>query len=238
MIHILVAIQVKPDRRGEFGELADYHSSYSAAERGCVRFEVWRNGDHALIWETFKDEAAVAFHRATPHYRRWCEEIGDLQQTQRIHAEFGTIITPPRLTDLASLLRFAGVRLVWTNGVYDLLGVHHVRQLQEAREQGDALIVGVNGDGCALDTKGKLPVRPVRERAEMLAALRHVDFVVPFWSEAELIERIADVRPGVLAKGADRCGEEIPGAEHAGRIHFCQYHAGHSTTRTLERIRR
>ena len=100
-------------------------------------------------------------------------------------------------------LRDAGARLVFTNGVFDLLHVGHVRYLTEARALGEALVVAINSDRAVRELKG--PNRPVfdeNERAEILAALRQVDYVVVFdnISPRTLISQLV---PDVLVKGGD-----------------------------------
>src|SRR5215216_6880193 len=100
-------------------------------------------------------------------------------------------------------LRAAGRRLVFTNGVFDLLHVGHVRYLAQARALGDALLVAINSDRSVRELKG--PDRPVfdqNERAEILAALRHVDYVTVF-DDVSPRSLIARLLPDVLVKGGD-----------------------------------
>jgi len=100
-------------------------------------------------------------------------------------------------------LRHDGKTVVFTNGVFDILHPGHVRYLQSARDEGDALIVAVNSDRSVRANKGPArPVHPEHERAEILAALRVVDAVVVFDEETpqRVIERL---QPDVLVKGAD-----------------------------------
>src|SRR5262245_51111469 len=103
----------------------------------------------------------------------------------------------------AADLHAAGKQVVFTNGVFDLLHPGHVRYLQAARDEGDALIVGVNSDRSVRANKGpSRPIIPENERAELLAALACVDAVVVFDEDtpADIITR---VQPDVLVKGAD-----------------------------------
>src|SRR5438132_2530736 len=87
------------------------------------------------------------------------------------------IIDMDQLAERARELRRAGKRLVVTNGCFDLLHVGHVRYLQAARSLGDALAVGINGDGSVRELKGPgRPLNPEHDRAEVLAALESVDF--------------------------------------------------------------
>src|SRR5215207_3866534 len=108
-------------------------------------------------------------------------------------------------------LRATGKRLVFTNGVFDLLHVGHVRYLEQARALGDALVVAINSDRTVRELKG--PDRPVfdqAERAEILAALRQVDYVVVF-DDISPRSLIAQVLPDVLAKGGDYQLDQIHG---------------------------
>jgi rfaE bifunctional protein nucleotidyltransferase chain/domain len=139
----------------------------------------------------------------------------------------------------AARLRAAGLRVVFTNGVFDLLHPGHVRYLQEARALGDALIVGINSDRSVHAIKG--PARPItseRERAEVLAALACVDAVAIFDEEtpAVIIDRI---EPDVLVKGADWAADRIVGREaveaRGGRVVRMPVQAGWSAI--LERVR-
>jgi D-beta-D-heptose 7-phosphate kinase/D-beta-D-heptose 1-phosphate adenosyltransferase len=139
-------------------------------------------------------------------------------------------------------LRAAGARLVFTNGVFDLLHVGHVRYLAEARSLGDALVVAINNDRSVQELKG--PDRPVfdqDERAEILAALRSVDYVVVFddISPRSLIGRLL---PDVLVKGGDYRIDEIHGREEVeaagGKVIPLPFVPGASTTSLLQRMKR
>lgn len=139
--------------------------------------------------------------------------------------------------------RREGRRVVFTNGVFDILHPGHVRYLAEARRQGDALIVGVNAD-ASVRRLGKAPDRPINpesERAEVLAALAAVDAVVVFGEDTPL-EVITALQPDVLVKGADWALEAIVGREvverRGGRVVRVPLSEGHSTTAILERLRR
>jgi D-beta-D-heptose 7-phosphate kinase/D-beta-D-heptose 1-phosphate adenosyltransferase len=142
---------------------------------------------------------------------------------------------------LAADLRRAGKRVVFTNGVFDLLHPGHVRYLKTARSQGDALIVGVNSDRSVRANKGPdRPVIPEDERAEVLSALACVDAVVMFDEQtpAAIIEAI---QPDVLVKGADWPSDQIVGREtveaRGGRVIRVPVETGYSTSRILERIK-
>jgi rfaE bifunctional protein nucleotidyltransferase chain/domain len=135
-----------------------------------------------------------------------------------------------------------GRRLVFTNGCFDLLHVGHVRYLQAARALGDALVVAVNGDASVRALKG--PTRPVnaeQDRAEVLAALACVDFVVLFDTE-RVTELVREIRPHLYAKGGDYTvasldpGERAALEEVGAEIRILPLVPGKSTTGTLERM--
>src|SRR5437667_5805480 len=113
------------------------------------------------------------------------------------------ILTLEKAVALVEHLRHEGRTVVFTNGVFDILHPGHVRYLQDARGEGDALIVGVNSDRSVKAIKGRSrPITPQHERAEILAALGCVDAVVLF-DEDDPGRIIARLQPDVLAKGAD-----------------------------------
>jgi D-beta-D-heptose 7-phosphate kinase/D-beta-D-heptose 1-phosphate adenosyltransferase len=132
-------------------------------------------------------------------------------------------------------------RVVFTNGVFDLLHPGHVDVLVGARRRGDALVVGVNSDASVKRLKG--PERPVRSEAErcyVLAALEAVDAVVVFEQDTPY-ELITALRPDVLVKGGDYTEASIVGAPEVrswgGDVVVIPLTPGHSTTSTIERLR-
>jgi D-beta-D-heptose 7-phosphate kinase/D-beta-D-heptose 1-phosphate adenosyltransferase len=150
------------------------------------------------------------------------------------------ILSRDDLTEVVQRCRQAGWRIVFTNGCFDLLHVGHVRYLEEAKAQGDVLIVGVNSDASVRQLKGPgRPVQPSTARAALLAALHVVDFVVVFDAPTPL-ELIHAIRPDVLVKGGDYQPHEIVGADYVrsygGRVHIAAYHEGFSTTRLLQNL--
>lgn len=131
-------------------------------------------------------------------------------------------------------------KVVFTNGVFDLLHPGHVDLLTTARSHGDALIVGINTDESVRRLKG--PNRPVRgenDRAFVLAGLEVVDLVVTF-SEDTPLELVKALRPDVIVKGGDYSPETIIGAKEVeswgGRVVVVPLTPGHSTTSIVERI--
>jgi rfaE bifunctional protein nucleotidyltransferase chain/domain len=138
-------------------------------------------------------------------------------------------------------LRAAGARLVFTNGVFDLLHVGHVRYLAQARSLGNALVVAINSDRAVRELKG--PQRPVfdeAERAEILAALRDVDYVVIF-DDVSPRSLIKSLLPDVLVKGGDYQLDEIHGREEVeaagGKVISLPFVAGASTSSLIERMK-
>jgi len=139
--------------------------------------------------------------------------------------------------------RRAGRTVVFTNGVFDLLHIGHVRYLKYARGLADVLVVGVNSDASVrrLGKGDDRPVTPEHERAEILSGLSPVDAVIIFGEDtpAEVIDRL---QPDVLVKGADWEGRDIPGRDsverRGGRVVFAPFEAGYSTTLMLDTIRK
>jgi len=152
------------------------------------------------------------------------------------------ILSPDEMLGERQRLRVAGRRLVFTNGVFDLLHVGHVRYLAQARELGDALLVAINSDRTVRELKG--PDRPVfdeSERAEILAALRHVDYVTVF-DDVSPRSLIAKLLPDVLVKGGDYQLDEIHGREEVeaagGKVISLPFVDGASTTALIKRMRK
>jgi D-beta-D-heptose 7-phosphate kinase/D-beta-D-heptose 1-phosphate adenosyltransferase len=150
-------------------------------------------------------------------------------------------LNPDAAAAFAEAQRRAGRRVVFTNGVFDLLHPGHLRYLQAARAEGDVLIVGVNSDRSVRANKGpERPITPEGERAEILAALACVDAVAIFDEEtpAEIIRLI---QPDVLVKGADWAEDAIVGRDaveaRGGRVVRIPVEAGWSTSSILAKIR-
>lgn len=153
----------------------------------------------------------------------------------------GNVITRADIPELVATLRGQGRRIVTTNGCFDLLHVGHTRYLNQARALGDTLIVGVNSDESVTRLKGPgRPINPAEERAEVLAALACVDYVVVFPEDTPR-ELLAEIRPDVHAKGGDYTVETLPEAEtvrrHGGEIVLVPLIPERSTTRVEQRLR-
>jgi len=135
----------------------------------------------------------------------------------------------------------AGRLVVFTNGCFDLLHPGHIHGLEQSRQLGDVLIVGLNSDRSVRQLKGPMrPVIPEAERAEILSALESVDAVVIF-DEPTPREVISRLLPDVLVKGGDWPGDQIVGREEVeaagGRVVSLPFVPGYSTSAILEKIR-
>ena len=152
------------------------------------------------------------------------------------------VVAKSRIRSLAVRLRRSGRRIVFTNGVFDILHRGHVDYLSQAKRLGDILIVGLNTDASVRRLKGKSrPVQSQRDRAAVLLALRSVDFVVLF-SEDTPAKLIEQVRPDVLVKGADYKLTEIVGSElvrsYGGRVKRIRLTPGRSTSALVKKMGR
>jgi len=136
--------------------------------------------------------------------------------------------------------RLQGKKIVFTNGCFDILHPGHVRLLKAARALGDVLVLAINSDDSVRQLKGpKRPINPFLHRAEVLAGLSSVDYIVEFDAPTPL-ETIKLVMPDVLVKGGDYPVAEIVGyaevTARGGRVLALDFHSGFSTTRIVEEI--
>src|SRR6266481_1506819 len=150
------------------------------------------------------------------------------------------ILTTDQLLAARARLLAAGKTLVFTNGVFDLLHVGHVRYLAAAHALGDTLVVAINSDRTVRELKGAgRPLVNERERAEVLAALRSVTYVIIF-DDVSPRSLIATLLPDVLVKGGDYALDEIHGREEVeaagGRVVSLPFVAGASTTSIIEKM--
>ena len=146
----------------------------------------------------------------------------------------------PELRPLLEILRATGKKIVFTNGCFDLIHTGHTRYLAKARSLGDLLVVAVNSDASVRQLKGdRRPINGQDERAETLAALESVDFVVIF-EELDPHRVISELQPDVLVKGGDWPVEKIIGRDvvegRGGRVISTGFIEGQSTTGIIERI--
>lgn len=153
------------------------------------------------------------------------------------------ILLPEALPGWRSRLRAAGQRLVVTNGCFDLLHAGHVTYLEAARNQGDALLVGVNSDAAVRDLKGVgRPVNSENDRALVIAALQCVDAVFVF-HERHAVKFLQTVQPEIYVKGGDYTLDSINQDERqviekaGGKIVLLAHVPGKSTTALLQKVR-
>jgi D-glycero-beta-D-manno-heptose 1-phosphate adenylyltransferase len=150
------------------------------------------------------------------------------------------ILTRDELLIERQALRDAGKKLVFTNGVFDILHVGHVRYLRLARTLGDRLVVAVNSDRSVRELKGEgRPVMHESDRAEILAGLEAVDYVTIF-DDVSPRSLIAELLPDVLVKGGDYALDQIHGREEVeaagGSVVSLPFVEGASTTDILKRL--
>jgi len=150
-------------------------------------------------------------------------------------------VTIDEAAAFAARIQARGGKVVFTNGVFDLLHPGHIRYLRDARRLGDVLIVGLNSDRSVRANKGpERPITPEAERAEILGALDCVDAVAIFDEEtpADIIRRI---QPDVLVKGADWGPDNIIGRDtveaRGGRVVRMDLSPGFSTTELIRRVK-
>ena len=152
------------------------------------------------------------------------------------------IVDRKELSRIGQELRASSKKMVFANGCFDILHVGHIRYLEGAQAEGDALIVGVNGDASVCGLKG--PGRPILDagaRALLVAALRAVDYVVIF-DEPNVEALLTELRPDVHAKGTDYTAETVPERAVAGRLGIRVAIVGdpkdHSTRELLKTVRK
>ncbi|OGR90557.1 MAG: hypothetical protein A2992_10455 [Elusimicrobia bacterium RIFCSPLOWO2_01_FULL_59_12] len=146
------------------------------------------------------------------------------------------ILPVARLAPLLKRRRARGDRVVFTNGVFDLLHAGHITLLQKARALGDCLVVGVNSDASVRRLKGpKRPLAPLGDRLKVLAALKSVDYATVF-NEDTPLELIKTLKPSILVKGGDYAPDQIVGRDVVGRVVRIPLVKGRSTSALVRRI--
>jgi D-glycero-beta-D-manno-heptose 1-phosphate adenylyltransferase len=153
----------------------------------------------------------------------------------------GEILTRAQLIDRVAQDRARGLRISFANGGFDLLHVGHVRYLEGARREADRLVVAVNSDQSVRTLKGpSRPILPEADRAELVAALRAVDYVVIF-DETSVSPLLELLQPDVHCKGTDYTVDTVPEREtvraYGGRIAIVGDAKDHSTTDLLSRLK-
>jgi len=152
----------------------------------------------------------------------------------------GTVVSRPDLLARVAAARGAGRTIAFANGCFDLLHVGHVRYLAAAGQEADLLVVGINDDASVRVLKGEgRPVLPAADRAELVAALRVVDYVVVF-PEPTAGPLLEAMRPDVHCKGTDYTADSVPERDivrgYGGRIAIVGDQKAHSTRDLLVRI--
>ena len=152
------------------------------------------------------------------------------------------IVTADEAHAIANEMSGYGRKLVFTNGCFDLLHVGHVRYLAAARALGDALLVAINGDESVRALRGEgRPLNGESDRAEVVAALASVDYVVVF-PEVRATALLEKVRPAIYVKGGDYTAQSLHSEERSAlermgtEIRIVPFEAGYSTSRLLEKM--
>lgn len=150
------------------------------------------------------------------------------------------IVTSKRLERLTSRLKSQHKKIVFTNGCFDLIHYGHIKYLQDARQKGDILFVGLNSDSSVRRIKGpKRPIIKEKMRLRMVAALESVDYVVLFKEDTPL-KIIKLIKPDVLVKGADWNRNDIVGGDivlsYGGSVSTIKFIEGHSTSNLIKQI--
>jgi rfaE bifunctional protein nucleotidyltransferase chain/domain len=145
------------------------------------------------------------------------------------------------LVQMVTDARSTGARIILANGCFDVLHVGHVRYLEGAKALGDLLIVGINSDAQVARLKGKgRPLMPQDQRAEMVASLQAVDFVVIF-DEPTVEELLLALKPEIHAKGTDYAEETVPERDvvrsYGGRVAIAGDPKDHSTSELIDRLK-
>lgn len=152
----------------------------------------------------------------------------------------GLVCTMGEILKELEPFRRAHQKIVFTNGCFDLLHVGHVRYLKQAKALGSILVVGVNSDASVKKLKGpQRPLQNEKDRAEILASLAAVDYVIIFDQETPL-ELIQQIRPDVLTKGGDWSVEQIVGSDfvlsQGGEVRSLQFVEERSTTKIIQKM--
>lgn len=155
---------------------------------------------------------------------------------------FAPILERNRLIARVSIERRTGAKIVLANGCFDLFHVGHIRYLAGAKALGDVLVVGLNSDEQVRKLKGdKRPFMPETERAEIVAALKFVDYVTIF-PEPTVTELIRAIKPDFHAKGTDYTTDSVPEREivkeYGGRVAIVGDPKDHSSTELIQKVSR
>lgn len=151
------------------------------------------------------------------------------------------LIEKENLDNIIKKLKSENKKIVFTNGCFDILHAGHVRYLKESKKFGDILIVGLNSDISVKKIKGETrPINPEMDRAEVLAGLEAVNYIVLF-DETSPVKLLEDIKPDIYTKGADYTVETLPEAKtvlsYGGKIEFIKFLEGRSTTKIIDKIK-
>ena len=152
----------------------------------------------------------------------------------------GIVVDRKNIIPLIKDLKSQGLKIVTTNGCFDILHVGHLRYLKKAKSFGDILVVALNSDSSTKALKGETrPINNQNDRAELLSNLSCVDIVVIF-DEISPEKLLVEIAPDIHTKGADYTIETLPEAkaiiEAGGKIEFIDFVEGKSTTNTIKKI--
>lgn len=228
------------------------NQSFVVAANGCGKGN--GGGDHKLgghsmivdpggeiLWEAGEEEALAGIALDPLRQEQLQERFNTVAPLPYSFDDGQKIVPLTECVQLVALRKKLGQRIVFTNGCFDILHAGHVEYLQEARKQGDFLVVGLNSDQSIRSIKGeKRPINRERQRARVLAALGCVDAVVVFHEDTPL-SLITTLLPQVLVKGADWPEDAIVGAKevkaNGGKVVRIAFATETSTTGIIERIR-
>ena len=151
------------------------------------------------------------------------------------------LIDRMKISEIVTSLKAKGKKIVFTNGCFDILHVGHVRYLKEAKALGDILILGLNSDCSVKSLKGSnRPINNESDRAEVLSALKAIDYVVIF-DEKTAENIVGEVKPDIYAKGGDYSIDNLPEAkivaEHGGKTVLLQLVDGKSSTNIINKCK-
>ncbi len=234
-VYRIVGVGESPRRRGTRGDIVEDALPASRVvsfirAQSIETYASWFIGDGPALGfrKVFASDVPTAAARA-------------LRAIRRFEARSPIIIDYDVLADRVAAMRRGGERIVFTNGVFDLLHVGHLRLLANARGLGHRLIVGINSDDSTKAIKGaSRPIVPQFARAEILTRLRQVDCCCIF-TETDPRRILAIVRPDVLAKGSDYTLARVVGARfvmgYGGTVARLPLVDGWSTTSTIRDIR-
>lgn len=197
-----------------------------ALSSGCSIWQACEFANVAAAVVVGKVGSAVATHSEILQYLH-------AQHLSKIESKF---ISQNTLLEILKGLKQN--KIIFTNGCFDILHPGHLRYLQEARDLGDVLIVGINSDDSIKKLKGNSrPINTLQDRAYILCGLECVDYVVSFESDTPL-ELIKAIKPDVLVKGGDYHNKEVVGREYAKEVVLIDFVDGYSTTSLIQTIKR